>query len=107
MKSTSYSILDAIQLLDPYRKPTLFSSLALRLSNCETLFVKNITVDGQLIYAWGGDQTTQHMIPIDTVVGYEVGLKDPKAAWFKDAATLPAILAKRTAEERREQEQAA
>ncbi len=97
MKSTTYELLDAIKLLDPAEQGRLFESMALRLSNGETVFVKAIQVEGTMLYAKAEDRAVFHMIPLETLIGFEIQIL-PKNTWFADAQTLPAIIAKLRAE---------
>jgi hypothetical protein len=105
VKNRHHHLVQALELLNPAEKPAKgkIEQLCLRQQNGDSLFVNQVIVelDMGMIYARStADDPIWHMIPIDELVGLEVGLNNHPTArpWFKDAQDLPKILAKLSAE---------
>lgn len=92
MKGTTYQVIEAIKLLDPAKNFDLFADLGLKLSTTEIIYVTDIEIEGTMLYARGSRDRTFHMVPVDSVLGFEVEIKSNP--WFLGVRTLPAIIAK-------------
>jgi hypothetical protein len=101
VKNRHHYLVTALQILNPAEAPAKgrIDQLCLRQQNGDSLFVNQIVIELDLgmIYAKStSDDPVWHMVPIEELVGLEVGLCDKPGdrAWFKDAQTLPAIIGK-------------
>lgn len=108
MKNAHTHLTTALELLNPAEPPAKgkIKEICLRQKNGDSLFVDQVMVDLPLgmIYAKStSDEPVWHMVPIDQLVGLEVGYHyDPGIkAWFKDAPTLPDVIAKLVLEQKK------
>jgi hypothetical protein len=100
VKNRHHHLVDALKILNPAEAPARgrIEQLCLRQQNGDSLFVNQVIVELELgmIYAKStADEPIWHMVPIDELVGLEVGLfavNGVNKAWFKDFNTLPQIL---------------
>jgi hypothetical protein len=63
-------------------------------ANGDVNFVSTVSFEDGDYVIYGVSDNREAMIPVEEIVGIEVNLKNPKQAWFNDAKTLPAIIAK-------------
>jgi hypothetical protein len=108
VKNRHHHLVSALEILNPAAAPAKgkIAQLCLRQTNGDSLFVDQVIVEANLgmIYAKStSDDPIWHMVPIDELVGLEVGLDDKPGnkAWFKDAQTLPAIIGKLVGEQKK------
>jgi hypothetical protein len=101
VKNRHHHLVDALKILNPAEAPARgrIEQLCLRQQNGDSLFVNQVIVELELgmIYAKStADAPIWHMVPVDELVGLEVGLCDKPGdrAWFKDVKNLPEIMAK-------------
>lgn len=101
MKNIHHHLVSALQVLNPAAAPAKgrIEHICLRQENGDSLFVSQVIVEAELgmIYAKStSDSPIWHMVPISELVGLEVELCNDGGikAWFKDAPTLPEIIAK-------------
>lgn len=108
MKTVHHHLIEAIKILNPAAAPAKgkIEQLCLRQENGDSLFVNEVIVEAELgmIYAKStADDPIWHMVPVNQLVGLEVGLHNDAGikAWFKDARTLPAIIGKLVGERKK------
>jgi hypothetical protein len=109
VKNRHHYLVNALLILNPAEAPAKgrIDQLCLRQQNGDSLFVNQVIVEAEvgMIYAKStSDDPVWHMVPIDELVGLEVGLfavGGVNKAWFKDAQTLPAIIGKLVGEQKK------
>jgi hypothetical protein len=99
VKLSVQSMIDNARLLNPADNPKLFKSIWLRMANGENIYAVEIIIDQNqgVVFAKAESGNSWHHLPLDQWVGFEIEMKRSDS-WFKDAVTLPAVIAKLTKE---------